>query len=91
MRRFQAVKALLLLGRDDDFRITGYNIYKSSPRTVGRDSQWKEMAEVTGLVGFNAYHLGGDVTLSWIIEVDRALRGEPTGEMTEVAANGGDM
>lgn len=46
---------------------------------------------MTKLVGVSCTHLGGDGTVSWIIEVDKGSRGEATGNMVEVEANGGDM
>jgi len=88
-----AVKALLFSARDDDFRITSYQVHKFNTKVggTGRDGEWKEMAAYPGLVGASCTHLGGDPTVSWSIEVDTGSRGEPTGKTVNVEANGHDI
>lgn len=88
-----AVKALLFSARDDDFRITSYQVHKFNTKVggTGRDGEWKEMAAYSGLVGASCTHLGGDPTVSWSIEVDTGSRGEPTGKTVNVEANGHDI
>lgn len=81
----QAVKAILLLGGKDDFRITNYATYASGPKTMGRDEQWKKLVATKGL-GFKSHHLLGEERLTWIIEVEA-----PSGKKVAVKANGGDM
>lgn len=49
------------------------------------------MALIDRAVGISCTHLGGDKSVSWVIEVDRGSRGEPTGEVAEVQANGCDV
>jgi hypothetical protein len=49
------------------------------------------MISVEGLVGAQCFHFGGDETVSWIVEVDTGSRGEATGDIVQVRANGGDM
>jgi hypothetical protein len=54
---------------------------------MGRDRDWKDMAGQSGLVGASCTHLGGDETVSWIIEVDKCGRGKTD----KAKANGNDM
>jgi hypothetical protein len=76
----------------DDFHITSFQAYKAvSKDIIGRDQDWKSLAEMTGLIGVSCTHLGGDSSVEWIIKVDKGIRGEATGNMYTVKANGGDM
>ncbi|KAI9855656.1 MAG: hypothetical protein M1813_009702 [Trichoglossum hirsutum] len=89
----KAVKAVLFSARREDFRITSYIGCKfgSERGEIGRDWEWKEMAALAELVGVNCTHLGGDKSVSWVIEVDKGFRGEATENMLRIEANGGDM
>lgn len=42
----------------------------------------------SGFIGVSCAHLGGDPTVSWIVEIDTGCRGEPTGKTVNVEANG---
>lgn len=46
---------------------------------------------MTGLISVSCTHLGGDSSIEWLIKVDKGIRGEATGNMYTVKANGGDM
>lgn len=57
----------------------------------GRDEQWRTMADAPELAGLSCIHLGGDSTVTWVIEVDQGLKGEHTGVTKKIRAEGGDM
>ncbi len=57
----------------------------------GRDEQWRTMANAPELAGLSCIHLGGDSTVTWLIEVDQGLKGEHTGVTKKIRADGGDM
>lgn len=82
----------MFCAQSDDFYITSFQAYKAVPTDiVGRDKDWKSLAAMTGLIGVSCTHLGGDSALEWLIKVDKGIRGEATGNMHTVKANGGDM
>jgi len=87
------IKTILFSARDDDFRITSYQADKfdTNAAQMGRDQDWKEMAEQADLVGVSCTHLGGDETVSWTIEVDKCGRGDTSVVTEGVKANGNDI
>jgi len=88
----EGVKALLFNAQPDDFHITSFKAYKAvSNDIIGRDKDWKSLAEMTGLISVSCTHLGGDSSAEWLIKVDKGIRGEATGNMYTVKANGGDI
>jgi len=88
----EGVRALIFNAQHDDFHVTSFQAYKAvSKDIIGRDKDWKSLAEMTGLIGVSCTHLGGDSSVEWIIKVDKGIRGEATGNMYTFKANGGDI
>ena len=89
----QNIKSILFTGRKSDFLITAYFPMKGDVQRFrsGRDGHWQQMLEADALVGLHCVHLGGDHTVSWVIEVDRDSRQEVTANTVNVKVNGGDM
>lgn len=88
----KSVKSVLF-STHDDFFITAYLPMRGDVRLThsGRDEQWKKMANASELAGLSCIHLGGDSTVTWLIEVDQGLKGEHTGVTNKIRADGGDM
>ncbi len=49
------------------------------------------MADVPELAGLSCIHLGGDSTVTWIIEVDQGLKDEYTDITKKIRADRDDM
>lgn len=88
----KSVKSVLF-STHDDFFITAYLPMRGDVRLThsGRDEQWRTMADAPEPAGLSCIHLGGDSTVTWVIEVDQGLKGEHTGVTKKVRADGGDM
>ena len=70
----QAVKRVLSLIGDTEYRITFYQQYQFSPRNNQflQDSRWMDFAEYEGTAGISTYHLGGNSTVRYSMTIANA-------------------
>ncbi|MCJ1231812.1 hypothetical protein MMC12_008491 [Toensbergia leucococca] len=87
------IQAILALARDGKYidQVFKHFQVKASDSQWGRSSNWEALAKGDGLAGFSCIHLGGTDADEWVIELDMGLRGQETGNIKTVKANGTDI